>query len=196
MRKLCPIIEPTYNGRLNAKLLIRWQVNWGHMFLSWNLFRSLCHSCYHGHIEILFQLLCVVRASKTLFEALCHAVLQTPLRWLDKVPVGRMLNLFTADFSIVDSRLAHDFSFFLYQALRQLRIMVASFFESSFMILFTATLLCVAVLVAQRYLGGAREVKRIKSNAKSPFFEQFGSALAGVSTIRAFDKLNKTSTGT
>lgn len=66
--------------------------------------------------------------------------------------------------------------------------MVASFFVSPFMILFAATLLCIAFVVAQRYLSGAREVKRIESNAKSPVFEQFGSALAGVSTIRAFDK--------
>jgi ABC-type multidrug transport system fused ATPase/permease subunit len=35
---------------------------------------------------------------------------------------------------------------------------------------------------------GAREVKRLESSAKSPVFEQFGSALTGVGTIRAFDK--------
>jgi ABC-type multidrug transport system fused ATPase/permease subunit len=38
------------------------------------------------------------------------------------------------------------------------------------------------------YMSGAREVKRLESNAKSPVFEQFGSALTGVGTIRAFDK--------
>jgi ABC-type multidrug transport system fused ATPase/permease subunit len=38
------------------------------------------------------------------------------------------------------------------------------------------------------YLDGAREVKRLESNAKSPVFEQFGSALTGVGTIRAFSK--------
>lgn len=141
-----------------------------------------------GTSRFFFSFCASLGASKILFEALCHAVLRTPLRWLDTVPVGRILNRFTADFSIVDSRLAHDFSFFLYQALRLLGIMVASFFVSPFMILFAATLLCIAFFVAQRYLGGAREVKRIESNAKSPVFEQFGSALAGVSTIRAFDK--------
>src|SRR5579862_4606245 len=34
----------------------------------------------------------------------------------------------------------------------------------------------------------AQEVRRLKSNARSPIFEQFGSALTGLSTIRAFDK--------
>lgn len=35
---------------------------------------------------------------------------------------------------------------------------------------------------------GAREVKRLESNAKSPVFEQFNSALVGISTIRAYAK--------
>lgn len=50
------------------------------------------------------------------------------------------------------------------------------------------TLLVICVYVAILYLPGAREVKRLESNAKSPVFEQFGSALTGVGTIRAFDK--------
>ena len=44
------------------------------------------------------------------------------------------------------------------------------------------------VYIAAVYLHGAREVKRLESNAKSPVFEQFGSALTGVGTIRAFCK--------
>lgn len=49
-------------------------------------------------------------------------------------------------------------------------------------------MLVICVHIALRYLPGAREVKRLESNAKSPVFEQFGSALTGVGTIRAFDK--------
>ena len=56
------------------------------------------------------------------------------------------------------------------------------------MILIAAILLGVCLYYAKRYLDGAREVKRIESNAKSPVFELFGSSLAGVGTIRAFDK--------
>lgn len=141
-----------------------------------------------GTSRFFFTFRASVGASKILFEDLCNAVLRTPLRWLDTVPVGRILNRFTADFNVIDSRIANDLGFFLYQFIKLLGIMVASFFVSPFMIFFAATLLCIAFFVAQRYLSGAREVKRIESNAKSPVFEQFGSALAGVSTIRAFAK--------
>lgn len=51
-----------------------------------------------------------------------------------------------------------------------------------------AVLLLICVWIAAIYLHGAREVKRLESNAKSPIFEQFGSALTGVGTIRAFSK--------
>ncbi|KAK6580866.1 hypothetical protein PZA11_006354 [Diplocarpon coronariae] len=91
-----------------------------------------------------------IRASKRLFGKLSFTILRTPLRWMDTVPLGRILNRFTADFNVVDARLSAD--------------------------------------IARLYLSGAREVKRLESSAKSPIFEQFGSALTGVGTIRAFDK--------
>jgi ABC-type multidrug transport system fused ATPase/permease subunit len=52
-----------------------------------------------------------IRASRRLFDDLCFTILRTPLRWMDTVPLGRILNRFTADFNIVDSRLANDIGF-------------------------------------------------------------------------------------
>ena len=65
---------------------------------------------------------------------------------------------------------------------------IAGLFISPWMILFAVVLLALCVYIAVYFLNGAREVKRLESNAKSPIFEQFGSALAGIGTIRAFDK--------
>jgi len=49
-------------------------------------------------------------------------------------------------------------------------------------------LLVICLWYAVYYLSGAREAKRLESVAKSPVFELFSTALAGVSTIRAFSK--------
>lgn len=68
-------------------------------------------------------------------------------------------------------------------ALTQSRI-----FVSPYIILPSLVLLFLCVNIATLYLYGAREVKRLGSNTKSPVFEQFGSALTGVATIRAFSK--------
>jgi ABC-type multidrug transport system fused ATPase/permease subunit len=129
-----------------------------------------------------------LKASRTIFDKLCATVLRAPLRWLDTVPVGRVLNRFTADFNILDSRIAGNLGFFLYQGLELVGIMIAGFIVSPYMIFFAAALMVIAGYVAGLYLGGAREIKRLESNAKSPIFEQFGSSLAGIGTIRAFDK--------
>ena len=56
------------------------------------------------------------------------------------------------------------------------------------MLLFALFLSSICVFIASRFLVGAREIKRLESNAKSPIYEQFGSALAGLGTIRGFDK--------
>ena len=78
--------------------------------------------------------------------------------------------------------------FFLLQLLQMIGITITGFLVSPYIIIFAVFLLTLAASVALRFLAGAREVKRLESNAKSPIFEQFGSALAGVGTIRAFDK--------
>src|SRR5947207_14924436 len=51
-----------------------------------------------------------IRASRVLFDNLTFAVLRAPLRWLDTVPLGRILNRFTSDFNIIDSLMVTDFA--------------------------------------------------------------------------------------
>ncbi|KAJ9605182.1 hypothetical protein H2200_010572 [Cladophialophora chaetospira] len=129
-----------------------------------------------------------IRASKILFEGLAFAILRAPLRWLDTVPVGRVLNRFTSDFNMLDSRISMDLAFMLHNMMHVLSVVIAGIFVSPFMIVFAIALLSICLYYALRYLAGAREVKRLESNAKSPVFEQFGSVLMGIGTIRAFDK--------
>lgn len=83
-----------------------------------------------------------------------------------------------------------DLGFMLYQVIQLAGIIVAGLFVSPYMLLSALGLLTICLLVGARFMAGAREVKRLESNAKSPIFEQFGSALAGISTIRAFAKVD------
>ncbi|KAL8950107.1 MAG: hypothetical protein Q9222_003834 [Ikaeria aurantiellina] len=144
--------------------------------------------CLCGTWRYYFVFMASLKASQRLFERLTHAVLRAPLRWLDTVPLGRVLNRFTADFAVVDSKMGTDMGFMLYQVIQLIGIVIAGLFVSPYMLLFSVVLLMLCMLVARRFLAGARETKRLESNAKSPIFEQFGSALAGIGTIRAFAK--------
>jgi ABC-type multidrug transport system fused ATPase/permease subunit len=62
-----------------------------------------------------------------MFAALTQIVLRAPLRWLDTVPIGRILNRFTSDFNYVDTRLAYGFTFTLWMGLQVVGVGVAGY---------------------------------------------------------------------
>lgn len=129
-----------------------------------------------------------IKASEILFERLTYAILRAPMRWLDTVPVGRILNRFTADFNMVDSQISMDLASILYDAIQVMSAVVAGAILSPWTVVFAVLLFGICMHYAFRYLSGAREVKRLESISKSPIYELFGAALTGIDTIRAFDK--------
>jgi ABC-type multidrug transport system fused ATPase/permease subunit len=141
-----------------------------------------------GSLRYLWVFFGSLKASRVLFENLTYAVLRAPLRWLDTMPLGRILNRFTADFTQVDSIQAYNFAFCLYNFMVVLGIIVAAVFVSPIIILFAIVLLSICTWYGAYYLLAARQMKRLESTAKSPVFELFSTALAGIGTIRAFDK--------
>jgi ABC-type multidrug transport system fused ATPase/permease subunit len=67
-----------------------------------------------------------LRASRTVFKQMTFRVLHTPLRWLDTVPTGRILNRFTADFVGLDSQLSVNFAYVAGSTLQLGGILVAA----------------------------------------------------------------------
>ncbi|KAF7558292.1 hypothetical protein G7046_g5857 [Stylonectria norvegica] len=129
-----------------------------------------------------------MRASRALFNKILFTVLRTPLRWLDTVPLGRILNRFTSDFSIIDNRITIDCSLFFANVLGLIGVCVAAVFASPFVIPLAVALLGFALLIGKKYMDGGRPLKRLESNSKSPVFELFNAALSGMATIRGFNK--------
>ncbi|KAI5309048.1 hypothetical protein KEM55_004209, partial [Ascosphaera atra] len=129
-----------------------------------------------------------IQASRNIFNRLCEVILRAPLRWLDTVPLGRILNRFTSDFNMLDSRLSYDGALFASNASQAIGIMASGFLVSPYVVVFCLLPVVFCAHYSRRYLAGAREVKRLESNAKSPIYEQYGSALSGLQSIRAFGK--------
>ncbi|KAL7935404.1 P-loop containing nucleoside triphosphate hydrolase protein [Trichoderma chlorosporum] len=129
-----------------------------------------------------------LRASRKIFQGILRSVLRAPLRWLDTVPTGRILNRFTGDFTSMDSSLATNFYYFATVTWEMLGILVAALFVSPFMIIVAIVLLTGCTYYAQQYIAAARTIKRLESTNKSPVISHFASSLSGLSTIRAFSK--------
>ena len=137
-------------------------------------------------MKFLSILIVSIKASRKLFEDFNNAVFHAPLHWLDTVPTGRLLNRFTADFNVIDESMADGLGFFLNQVLQMVAILGAGAVVSPFIIIIAGLLFSVCVYLARFYLPGTRDVKRIESVTRSPIFEQLGSAMAGLDTIRAY----------
>ncbi|KAJ2905837.1 hypothetical protein MKZ38_004085 [Zalerion maritima] len=137
-------------------------------YLSIYLLLSLAAAAI-GTAKVYMVCVGTVRASRKLYKDLVWTVLRAPLRWHDTSPTGRVLNRFVGDFGLVDSRFAGDDVYFWTS--------IFAFFAIIF-----------AAAVASPLFLSRRLFWRLEANAKSPIFELFGSALAGIGTIRAFGK--------
>jgi ABC-type multidrug transport system fused ATPase/permease subunit len=73
-------------------------------------------TCLIGSGRYAYIFMTSLRASRVLFDDMLHVVVRAPLRWLDTVPTGRILNRFSKDFETVDSRLTGHIAFFLWNA--------------------------------------------------------------------------------
>lgn len=139
-----------------------------------------------GTGKVYFVCLGTIRASRKLFQDLTFAVLRAFMRWYDTTPIGRILNRFVGDFSLIDSRFAGDTIYFWTSLLWFATIVFAALVVSPSIIIPSIILGALAIYYTNIYLAGAREIKRLEANAKSPIFELFGSVLTGIGTIRAF----------
>ncbi|TVY20099.1 ATP-dependent bile acid permease [Lachnellula arida] len=128
-----------------------------------------------------------LRASRNVFQKMAFRILRTPLRWLDTVPTGRILNRFTADFQAMDTQLSSNFAQLSASILSIIGIMVAAVIVSPYIIILALLLLVICGQIALRYIRGARSIKRLESIQKSPMISHFSASLEGLSTIRAFD---------
>ena len=69
--------------------------------------------CIEGTFRYYWLFTGSIKASRKLFESLTYAVLRAPLRWLDTMPVGRILNRFTSDFNQTDGGQTYSLGFAL-----------------------------------------------------------------------------------
>ncbi|PWY79218.1 ABC transporter [Aspergillus heteromorphus CBS 117.55] len=145
-------------------------------------------ACVVGTLRTLALALAAMESSRQLFNDLLATVLRSPLRWLDTVPLGRILNRFTSDIYILDWRLGYDMGHFVYKVLELVGILSAGVLVSPILLALACLLMALCFQLSKIYLTGMREIKRLESTAKSPVLERFSSSLVGLTTIRAFNK--------
>ncbi|KAJ3120151.1 hypothetical protein HK098_004819 [Nowakowskiella sp. JEL0407] len=127
-----------------------------------------------------------VRAARNIHLILLKSVLGSPLSFFEQTPIGRILNRFSKDMTIVDGRVFSILQLFLQQIIKAVFVMFVVMAVVPPFFLLLPIIGYLYVLIAQAYLNASRELQRLESVSSSPIYALFSETLSGVTTIRAY----------
>ncbi|KAF5736366.1 ABC transporter family protein [Tripterygium wilfordii] len=125
-------------------------------------------------------------AAKTLHDLMLTSMLRAPMVFFHTSPLGRIINRFAKDLGDIDRNVAVFMNMFLGQVSQLLSTFVLIGIVSTMSLWAIMPLLVLFYGAYLYYQSTAREVKRLDSITRSPVYAQFGEALNGLSTIRAY----------
>ncbi|KAI3908615.1 hypothetical protein MKX01_027481, partial [Papaver californicum] len=132
-------------------------------------------------------------AAKRLHDAMLHSILRAPMLFFHTNPIGRVINRFAKDLGDIDRNVAVYVNMFFSQGFQLISTFVLIGIVSTISLWAILPLLIVFYSAYLYYQSTAREVKRLDSISRSPVYAQFGEALNGLSTIRAYQAYDRMS---
>ncbi|KAI3455946.1 hypothetical protein Pfo_012609 [Paulownia fortunei] len=127
-----------------------------------------------------------LNAAKRLHDSMLCSILRAPMVFFHTNPLGRVINRFAKDLGDIDRNVANLVNMFLSQLWQLLSTFVLIGIVSTVSLWAIMPLLILFYAAYLYYQSTSREVKRLDSITRSPVYAQFGEALNGLSTIRAY----------
>uniref|UniRef100_M4EUA4 ABC-type xenobiotic transporter n=1 Tax=Brassica campestris TaxID=3711 RepID=M4EUA4_BRACM len=127
-----------------------------------------------------------LHAAKTLHDAMLNSILRAPMLFFDTNPTGRVINRFSKDIGDIDRIVANLMNMFMSQLWQLLSTFALIGAVSTISLWSIMPLLILFYAAYLYYQNTSREVRRMDSVARSPIYAQFGEALNGLSSIRAY----------
>eukprot|EP00736_Rhodelphis_marinus_P011514 Rmarinus@m.22006 len=125
-------------------------------------------------------------AAKSLHETMLQRVAVLPMSFFDTTPAGRILNRFSSDTDIVDTKLSEtlqDFFFYILQLISTLSLF-ALFLPKIMLFIIPITALYLWTMHFVR--PSARELQRLDNISRSPVFAHMSETVSGLAVVRAF----------
>ena len=156
--------------------------------LALNLLVNLLTSCSRMWVVLNSN---VQRSRVLSFQMAFRLVHSSINNFLDRVPMGRILNRFVRELNEIDWSLGYATSYLIWIFCAMMVDCIASVYASSFlMIFFLIAYFYVGIKVQRRYMNLYREATRLKSICSSPMIQAFSEGMLGVTTIRVHKKLD------
>lgn len=132
-------------------------------------------------------------ASKRIHASMSFGLLYSKIEeFIERVPIGRILNRFSEDVEVIDTSLTVAFSmlyiFFAFSITSMIIIAVSA--GSYYLFIPSAVFFVISFNVRQGYMNAKREILRMKRITKSPITSLLAQSLHGMIEIRALRKLN------
>lgn len=127
-----------------------------------------------------------LNAARRLHDSMLNAILRAPMVFFHTNPIGRVINRFSKDLGDIDRNVAGMLNNFLTQLWQLLSTFVLIGIVSTVSLWAIMPLLILFYAAYLYYQSTSREVKRLDSITRSPVYAQFGEALNGLSSIRAY----------
>nr|QVT92271.1 ABC transporter [Salvia miltiorrhiza] len=127
-----------------------------------------------------------LKAARRLHDSMLDAILRAPMVFFHTNPIGRVINRFSKDLGDIDRNVAGLVNGFLTQLWQLLSTFVLIGIVSTVSLWAIMPLLILFYAAYLYYQSTSREVKRLDSITRSPVYAQFGEALNGLSSIRAY----------
>ncbi|CAA0823749.1 ABC transporter C family member 2 [Striga hermonthica] len=125
-------------------------------------------------------------AARRLHNGMLNSILRAPMVFFHTNPLGRIINRFAKDLGDIDRNVAPFANMFLNQVSQLISTFVLIGIVSTMSLWAIMPLLVLFYGAYLYYQSTAREVKRLDSITRSPVYAQFGEALNGLTTIRAY----------
>eukprot|EP01119_Soliformovum_irregulare_P026270 TRINITY_DN9993_c3_g2_i1.p1 TRINITY_DN9993_c3_g2~~TRINITY_DN9993_c3_g2_i1.p1 ORF type:complete len:1457 (+),score=483.96 TRINITY_DN9993_c3_g2_i1:233-4372(+) len=135
--------------------------------------------------------LTAINSAKFFHNAMISKVMRAPTSFFDTTPLGRILNRFTKDVNTIDESLPRTLGMFLSMCFGAGSVFFVIMFVSPFFLTILLPLGYFYRHIQKYYLQSSRELKRLESISKSPIYAQFSETLAGLGTIRPYNKIDQ-----
>ncbi|KAI8353074.1 multi drug resistance-associated protein MRP [Mortierella sp. GBAus27b] len=136
--------------------------------------------------SIMLLVHCSLRSARVLHQKMLQSVLRSPMMFFDTTPMGRILNRFSKDQSMIDEVLPRSFSGFSYTLFQVASILAVVTLTTPSFIVVVIPFAFIYYWIQKYYLATSREVRRLESVTRSPIFAYFQETLGGITTIRAY----------
>jgi len=131
------------------------------------------------------------KAAKSLHNSMLSTVIRAPMGFFDVTPLGRILNRFSKDTDTTDILLppVMDNQFFLILNMIGVYVLIAVYLP--WFLIAVPVIFGMYFTVQYYYRRTSRELQRIENVQRSPIYAHFSESLSGVSTIRAYGRMEE-----